>query len=43
MRILHVITTINRGGAENHLAELAIGQIGRGFRVMVDFLKGDRY
>ena len=43
MRILHVITTINRGGAENHLAELAIGQIGRGFHVMVAFLKGDRY
>jgi glycosyltransferase involved in cell wall biosynthesis len=43
MRILHVISTINRGGAENHLADLAIGQVGRGLDVMVAFLKGDRY
>lgn len=30
MRILHVITTINRGGAENHLLDLARGQADAG-------------
>jgi glycosyltransferase involved in cell wall biosynthesis len=43
MRILHVITTINRGGAENHLVDLAIGQATRGIDVTVAFLKGDHY
>ncbi|MPZ57892.1 MAG: glycosyltransferase [Rhizobiales bacterium] len=43
MRILHVITTINRGGAENHLAELMLGQVARGLDVAVAFLKGDQY
>ncbi|WP_207477567.1 glycosyltransferase [Arenibaculum pallidiluteum] len=41
--ILHVITTINRGGAENHLAELVRGQVKRGQDVAVAFLKGDGY
>lgn len=43
MRILHVITTINRGGAENHLVELVRGQVKQGLQVTVAFLKGDGY
>jgi glycosyltransferase involved in cell wall biosynthesis len=42
MRILHVITTIDRGGAENHLADLAISQMGRD-EVAVAYLKGNGY
>jgi glycosyltransferase involved in cell wall biosynthesis len=41
--VLHIITTINRGGAENHLIELVRGQRARGFRVGVAYLKGDGY
>lgn len=41
--VLHVITTINRGGAENHLVDLVHGQISRGLLVGVAFLKGDAY
>lgn len=43
MRILHVITTINRGGAENHLADLVCGQLDREAEVSVAYLKGDGY
>lgn len=43
MKILHVITTVNRGGAENHLVELVRGQIGQGLQVTVAYLKGDGY
>lgn len=43
MKVLHVITTINRGGAENHLMELVRGQVGQGLRVNVAYLKGDGY
>lgn len=43
MKILHVITTINRGGAENHLMELICGQRARGHEVEVVYLKGDGY
>lgn len=42
MRILHVITTINRGGAENHLASLVEGQA-RTHKVSIAYLKGDGY
>ena len=42
-RILHVITTINRGGAENHLAALIDQQADTGLEVMVAYLKGDGY
>ncbi|MGD1867372.1 MAG: glycosyltransferase [Phormidesmis sp.] len=42
MKILHSITTINRGGAENHLVELVKGQT-HSHEVTVAFLKGDRY
>ncbi len=43
MRVMHVITQINRGGAENHLFELVKGQRGRGLEVLVAYLKGDGY
>lgn len=40
-RILHVITSLERGGAENHLVELMRGQLAAGHRVAVASLKGD--
>ncbi|MBK8163351.1 MAG: glycosyltransferase [Gammaproteobacteria bacterium] len=44
MRILHIITTINRGGAENHLRDLIEGQIRNfGCEVACAYLKGDGY
>lgn len=43
MRILHVITTVNRGGAENHLVDLCREQVSAGHHVAVAYLKGDRY
>jgi glycosyltransferase involved in cell wall biosynthesis len=43
MHILHAITTINRGGAENHLASLVSEQVARGLQVTVAYLKGDGY
>src|SRR5687768_2986098 len=42
-RILHVITTFNRGGAENHLSSLAKLQAELGLEVRVAYLKGDGY
>jgi glycosyltransferase involved in cell wall biosynthesis len=41
--VLHVITTINRGGAENHLIDLIQGQADHGWKVSVAYLKGDGY
>jgi glycosyltransferase involved in cell wall biosynthesis len=43
MRILHVITTMDRGGAENHLVDLAVAQADRGADVAIAYLKGDGY
>jgi glycosyltransferase involved in cell wall biosynthesis len=43
MKILHVISSINRGGAENHLVDLALAQSARGDRVSIAYLKGDHY
>ena len=43
MKILHIITTINRGGAENHLFVLIKGLVSLGFDVSVAYLKGDGY
>lgn len=43
MKVLHVITTINRGGAENHLIELVRIQAQQGLEVVVAYLKGDGY
>jgi len=43
--VLHVITAVARGGAENHLFDLVQGQVDAGWNVAVAFLKsdGDRY
>jgi len=43
MKVVHVITTINRGGAENHLSALVTEQVKQGLDVTVVFLKGDGY
>jgi glycosyltransferase involved in cell wall biosynthesis len=43
MRIFHVITSINLGGAENHLFELIQGQLEKGHQVQVIYLKGDSF
>jgi glycosyltransferase involved in cell wall biosynthesis len=43
MRILHVITTINLGGAENHLVDLVEEQRRQGLEVGVAYLKGDHF
>ena len=43
MNILHVITTINRGGAENHLLDLVKGQRADGKSVSVAYLRGGGY
>lgn len=43
MKILHVITTINLGGAENHLFDLISAQRNQGLEVGVAYLKGDSY
>ena len=38
--IIHVVTTIMRGGAENQLLILVAEQVRLGFHVLVLFLKG---
>lgn len=43
MNVLHVISTIDRGGAENHLAALVSDQVERGLRLSVAYLKGNGY
>lgn len=43
LNILHVITTISRGGAENHLCDLVRHQIEVGYRVGIAWLKGTDY
>lgn len=40
MKVLHIITTLDRGGAENHLVQLVRGQIQAGCTVSVVFMKG---
>jgi len=39
--IYHVITTINRGGAENQLLVLVAEQISKGYQVTIIYLKGN--
>ena len=39
--VLHVITTINRGGAENQLVVLVREQVKSGLDVTVVYLKGE--
>ncbi|MFL5538547.1 MAG: glycosyltransferase, partial [Longimicrobiaceae bacterium] len=43
MRVLHLITTIDRGGAENHLVDLVRVQRAAGLEVTVAWLKGGGY
>ena len=43
MHIFHVITTLNKGGAESHLVDLCRALSQRGVRLSVAFLKGDAY
>ncbi|WP_423141284.1 glycosyltransferase [Parablastomonas sp. CN1-191] len=43
MHVFHVITTLSKGGAESHLADLTAGLAERGVRQTVAFLKGDGF
>ena len=43
MKILHLITSINNGGAENHVADLAMSQSKIGHQVYVYYFKGNGY
>ena len=43
MRILHIITSINRGGAENHLYDLSNLQRNNKHKVHVIYFKGNSY
>ena len=43
MNILHLITSINKGGAENHLTCLTRGQVLKKNKIFIVFLKGDSY
>ena len=40
MKVLHVITTMDRGGAENHVAALSAAQRETGHEVRIAYLKG---
>lgn len=44
IRVLHVITTIERGGAENHLIDLIGSQLASGnYSIEIAYLKGNPY
>jgi glycosyltransferase involved in cell wall biosynthesis len=43
LRIIYLITSINRGGAENHLYDLAVGQRKNNHYVEIIYFKGDGY
>jgi glycosyltransferase involved in cell wall biosynthesis len=43
LKVLHVVTSIIRGGAETHVVELARGQVNRGASVQVAYLKDEQY
>ena len=43
MKILHLISSIDRGGAENNLTTLVKEQISYGHSVSIGFLKGTGY
>jgi glycosyltransferase involved in cell wall biosynthesis len=43
MKVLHVVTSIIRGGAETHVFELARGEASRGISVTVAYLKDEPY
>jgi glycosyltransferase involved in cell wall biosynthesis len=41
--VIHIITTIERGGAENHLQSLIEKQISNNYKIVVIYLKGKPY
>jgi glycosyltransferase involved in cell wall biosynthesis len=43
MKVLHVVTSLVRGGAETHVVELARGEFDRGVDVSVAYLKDELY
>ena len=43
MHVFHVITTLNKGGAESHLVDLCRSMRQRGVEITVAYLKGDGY
>ena len=43
MKIIHIITTINRGGAENQLIQMIEEQVKRYDQIHLIFLKGDGF
>ena len=43
MKILHVITAFDRGGAENHLVDLVTHQRAAGWTVAIAYLRGQGY
>ena len=43
MKVLHVVTSLVRGGAETHVVELARGEVDRGVGVTVAYLKDEPY
>lgn len=43
MKIIHIISSINRGGAENHLFNLASMQSSMGDNVGIIYFRGDNY
>lgn len=43
MNVLHLITSLSRGGAENHLTCLIRGQLTENKKIYVIYLKGDGY
>ena len=43
MKVLHLITSLSRGGAENHLSCLIRGQLKLNQEIYVIYLKGDGY
>ena len=43
MKIVHVISSLDRGGAENHLVSLACEQKKMGLDVAVIYLSGNNY
>jgi glycosyltransferase involved in cell wall biosynthesis len=43
MKVLHVVTSLVRGGAETHVVELARGELDRGVDVTVAYLKDEAY
>ena len=43
MNVVHLITSIDKGGAENHLASLVKGLKNKNIKVYVIYLKGNGF